>query len=147
MNYLDGKSPSIWIPNEKVRDNSTKSGEMHHLGDYWPFEEYTLRAYWGHYFSPKEKVGLVSTTNSILNAYMRLRNANLMTSLMNPANPNFFYKRDILWQWLIQNEPEMNLPFKSRDGREGKPFASAMPDYAELTLNNKANIDNNGGIL
>jgi hypothetical protein len=131
------KSPNIWIPNQDVINKSTESGEMYHLGDYFPYEENTLKAYWGHYFEPKQKVGAISTTTSILCTYIKLRDNKLMNAMMNPEHPNFFYKRDVLWKWLVEHEADMHLPFKSQDGREGKPFAMAMPVYANLTLENK----------
>jgi hypothetical protein len=122
----------IILKNDKLKETMTDGGEMNHLGDLWPFENAVLHEYFGEYYKPETQKRQQRTTSVILNQYMKYRPAELCASLMNPVNPNFFLKREILWKWLELHEETFKLPFKSKDGREGKPFEEAMPDYANL---------------
>ena len=124
----------IFIPSDKLKKTMTDSGEINVLGHLWPFEDDVLRRYWGIYYESKTEFNQFSTSAGILNRYFKVRDKQLVDSLVRPDNPNFFIKREMLWAWLEDNEADMHLPFKSKDGRDGIPFEKAMPNYANLTI-------------
>jgi hypothetical protein len=129
---LTNKAPGIFIPNQKLRDEMGNCKDLHHLGDLYPWEDDVLRHYFGEYYKAKEKFHSISTAGAIMYGYLKARPQQLCDSLNNPANENFFLKREMLWAWLEQNEEELKLPFSGADGRNGKPFAESMPTYANM---------------
>jgi hypothetical protein len=75
-------------------------------------------AYFGEYMKDFYK------RNMIMTAYFKVRQHDFYSKMCFNLN-----RRQICWRMLEMIEPDMHLPFKAINGRNGMNFAQALPEY------------------